>query len=48
MAVVTGLRGVGKTTLFYQLIQDPIQKVEPKQILYFSFDEKVETSKNIG
>ncbi len=45
--VVTGLRRVGKTTLFYQLIQDLLQKVKPKQILYFSFDEKVEDIKKI-
>lgn len=37
---VTGLRRVGKTTLLYQLIDQLIvQKVEPKNILYFSFDE---------
>ena len=39
--LVTGLRRVGKTTLFYQLIQELVNKgVEPTKILYFSFDEE--------
>lgn len=39
--LVTGLRRVGKTTLFYQLIQELLNKgVEPTKILYFSFDEE--------
>ncbi len=37
-----GLRRVGKTTLFYQLIQYFLDhKVNPLHIFYFSFDEKV-------
>jgi predicted AAA+ superfamily ATPase len=47
IVVLTGLRRVGKTTLFYQLIQDLIKRIEPKHILYFSFDEKVEEPKRI-
>ncbi|MCC5994104.1 MAG: ATP-binding protein [Candidatus Aenigmarchaeota archaeon] len=47
IVVLTGLRRVGKTTLFYQLIQDLIKRIEPKHILYFSFDEKVEELKRI-
>ncbi|MEM4202126.1 MAG: ATP-binding protein [Candidatus Hadarchaeum sp.] len=47
VAIVTGLRRVGKTTLFYQLIQDLLQRMKPKQILYFSFDEKIEDLKKI-
>lgn len=37
--MITGLRRVGKTTLFYQTIEKLIEKIEPKRILYFSFDE---------
>jgi len=40
----TGLRRVGKTTLMYKIIQDHINKgFNPKNILYFSFDEYRET-----
>jgi predicted AAA+ superfamily ATPase len=37
---IIGLRRVGKTTLFYQLIDLLIKDVNPLNILYFSFDEK--------
>jgi len=40
--LLTGLRRVGKTTLMFQLIEELLKNVEPKNILYFSFDEKVE------
>ncbi|DAC72253.1 MAG TPA: hypothetical protein DSN98_06095 [Thermoplasmata archaeon] len=41
---LTGLRRVGKTTLLFKIIQDHIQKkFDPKNILYFSFDEFRET-----
>lgn len=36
---IVGLRRVGKTTLFYQLIDYLIKKTDPKNIIYFSFDE---------
>lgn len=37
---VVGLRRTGKTTLFYQIINSLINNgVQPKRILYFSFDE---------
>lgn len=38
---ITGLRRTGKTTILYQLIEDLIknEKINPKNILYFSFDE---------
>jgi uncharacterized protein len=45
--ILTGLRRVGKTTLFHQLIEDIIKKVKPKHVLYFSFDEKVEDLKKV-
>ncbi len=39
--LVTGLRRVGKTTLFYQLIQKLLDDdVEPSRIIYFSFDQE--------
>lgn len=42
--VVYGLRRTGKTTLMYQLIDFLLKKGVPrKQILYFSFDEKIST-----
>ena len=37
---LVGLRRVGKTTIFYQLIQKLIQShINPANILFFSFDE---------
>ena len=37
---ITGLRRIGKTTLLYQLIDCLINRnIDPKNILYFSFDE---------
>ena len=39
---LTGLRRVGKTTLMFQVIQHLLEEgTEPRDILYFSFDEKV-------
>lgn len=36
----TGLRRVGKTTLMYKIVEDSIRSgFEPKNIVYFSFDE---------
>ncbi|MDI6826254.1 MAG: ATP-binding protein [Candidatus Aenigmarchaeota archaeon] len=41
--VLTGLRRVGKTTVIYQLIEELLNRgIDPKNILYFSFDELVE------
>jgi predicted AAA+ superfamily ATPase len=40
MTLLTGLRRVGKTTLFYQLIENLLKKFEAKNIFYFSFDEE--------
>jgi len=37
---IIGLRRTGKTTLLYQLIDDLLKNVEPKKILFFSFDEE--------
>ncbi|OQX50826.1 hypothetical protein B5M47_02915 [candidate division CPR3 bacterium 4484_211] len=40
--LVFGLRRVGKTTLFYQLIQYLLdKKISPLEIFYFSFDERI-------
>ncbi|MEM5771873.1 MAG: AAA family ATPase, partial [Candidatus Aenigmatarchaeota archaeon] len=37
---LTGLRRVGKTTILFKLAEDAInQGLDPKNILYFSFDE---------
>jgi len=37
---LTGLRRVGKTTLMFKIIEDSIKKgFDPKNIIYFSFDE---------
>jgi len=39
---LTGLRRLGKTTLFLQLINTLLErKVEPQNIWYFSFDEDI-------
>jgi predicted AAA+ superfamily ATPase len=47
ISLLTGLRRVGKTTLFYQLIDELLKKVEPKSILYFSFDEEKYSVKEV-
>lgn len=48
IVLIYGLRRVGKTTLFYQLIQSLLQKkIEPTYFLYFSFDEKKAELKEI-
>lgn len=37
---LTGLRRVGKTTIMYKMIRDAINSgIDPKNIIYFSFDE---------
>ncbi|MGC8817734.1 MAG: ATP-binding protein [Candidatus Hadarchaeum sp.] len=42
MLILTGLRRVGKSTLMYQLMEELMKGgVDPKKILYFSFDEAV-------
>jgi len=42
--ILNGLRRVGKTTIIYQLIEELLKnkRIDPKNILYFSFDEMVE------
>jgi predicted AAA+ superfamily ATPase len=44
---VIGLRRVGKTVLLFQLIDHLLSSVEPKRILYFSFDELLAREPNI-
>ncbi len=39
IVALTGLRRVGKTTIMLKLVQEYIQKSEPTNIFYFSFDE---------
>ncbi len=39
MILVWGMRRVGKTVLMFQVIQGLLESVEPKNVLYFSFDE---------
>jgi predicted AAA+ superfamily ATPase len=45
--LVTGLRRVGKTTLLYQAIEQLLQTVTPKNILYFSFEESMTSPKEV-
>ena len=41
--VLAGLRRTGKTTIMYQIIENLIERgIDPKKILYFSFDKKIE------
>ncbi len=41
--ILTGLRRVGKTTMVYQIIDELLKKnIDPRRIVYFSFDKKVE------
>ena len=39
--LIQGLRRLGKTTLLFQIIHELLKDVEPKYILYFSFDEHI-------
>lgn len=39
IVVLTGVRRSGKSTLLYQLIDNLLNNAEPKNILYFNFDE---------
>lgn len=48
ITIVSGLRRTGKTTLMYQIIEKLLNnKINPQNILYFSFDEKIEDMLNI-
>ena len=40
--ILSGLRRVGKSTLLYQTIENLLKNNDSKNILYFSFDKKVE------
>lgn len=40
--ILNGLRRVGKTTIIYQLIEELLKKTNPKNIVYFSFDEMID------
>ncbi len=43
ITIIVGLRRVGKSTLMFQLIDDLLKEnVDPRRILYFSFDVKIE------
>lgn len=42
ITILSGLRRVGKTTLLYQLIESLLGKSEPKKIVYFNFDKRVQ------
>ena len=44
MIAFTGLRRVGKTTLMFKIVEDYIRNgFDPRNIIYFSFDEFRET-----
>ncbi|MEM5843391.1 MAG: ATP-binding protein [Candidatus Aenigmatarchaeota archaeon] len=46
--LITGLRRVGKTKLLYQIIHSLLEKkIDPKKILYFSFDEEAFDIKDV-
>ena len=45
--LVYGLRRVGKTTLMMQVIQSLLKSVNPRHILYFSFDDLAFTIKDV-
>ncbi len=48
ITMLVGLRRVGKTVLLFQYMQKLLEKgVEPRHVLYFSFDQKVESLKDI-
>jgi predicted AAA+ superfamily ATPase len=39
ITLIWGLRRTGKTTILFQVIEHLLEEIDPKQILYFSFDE---------
>ncbi len=43
ITVIAGLRRVGKSTLMYQAIEELLKTVRPENIMYFSFDERIES-----
>ncbi|MEM5771668.1 MAG: AAA family ATPase, partial [Candidatus Aenigmatarchaeota archaeon] len=46
--LITGLRRVGKTKLLYQIIHNLLENgVDPRKILYFSFDEEAFDIKDV-
>lgn len=45
--LVYGLRRVGKTTLMMQVIESLLKNVNPRHILYFSFDDAAFTIKDV-
>ncbi|MDG7018278.1 MAG: ATP-binding protein [Nitrososphaerota archaeon] len=45
--VMTGLRRVGKSTILYQLIGDLLARTDPRNVLYFSFEEGGESTKGV-
>jgi predicted AAA+ superfamily ATPase len=45
--LVYGLRRVGKTTLMMQVIESLLKNVNPRYILYFSFDDATFTLKDV-
>ena len=42
-----GLRRVGKSTIFFQIIEQLIKKIEPNRVILFSFDQSVSEIKDI-
>ncbi|MEM0117872.1 MAG: AAA family ATPase [Conexivisphaerales archaeon] len=47
ITILTGLRQVGKTTILYQIIEELLKKVNERNILYYSFEEKGERVKDV-
>ena len=47
MQIIVGLRRVGKSTIIFQLINELIQKINPLNILYCTFDKKEFQEKTI-
>ena len=39
ITLIWGLRRTGKTTILFQVIEHLLETIDPRQILYFSFDE---------
>lgn len=47
IVALTGLRRIGKTTIVYQLIENLMEKINPENILFFSFDESSVAIKDV-
>jgi predicted AAA+ superfamily ATPase len=47
IAILTGLRRIGKTTILYQLISKLLESHDEKNVMYYSFEEKGDKTRDV-